>query len=91
MDLALTSEEMKFRSDLRAWLSEVLPEGSPRRGKNLFTQSRDDTVWWQQTLNEKGWAQPFSLSVCCHQTVSCLLYTSPSPRDQRGSRMPSSA
>ena len=24
-------------------------------------------------------------------TDSCLLYTSPSPRDQRGSRMPSSA
>ena len=24
-------------------------------------------------------------------TASCLLYTSPSPRDQRGSRMPSSA
>ena len=23
--------------------------------------------------------------------VTCLLYTSPSPRDQRGSRMPSSA
>ena len=31
----------------------------------------------------------------CHSTTrgpfSCLLYTSPSPRDQRGSRMPSSA
>ena len=26
-----------------------------------------------------------------HQSDSCLLYTSPSPRDQRGSRMPSSA
>ena len=25
------------------------------------------------------------------QSCSCLLYTSPSPRDQRGSRMPSSA
>ena len=25
------------------------------------------------------------------QEYSCLLYTSPSPRDQRGSRMPSSA
>ena len=24
-------------------------------------------------------------------TFTCLLYTSPSPRDQRGSRMPSSA
>ena len=28
-------------------------------------------------------------SVTAH--YSCLLYTSPSPRDQRGSRMPSSA
>ena len=26
-----------------------------------------------------------------HQGGNCLLYTSPSPRDQRGSRMPSSA
>ena len=26
-----------------------------------------------------------------HPIISCLLYTSPSPRDQRGSRMPSSA
>ena len=26
-----------------------------------------------------------------YQLVNCLLYTSPSPRDQRGSRMPSSA
>ena len=25
------------------------------------------------------------------KSVNCLLYTSPSPRDQRGSRMPSSA
>ena len=25
------------------------------------------------------------------RTILCLLYTSPSPRDQRGSRMPSSA
>ena len=28
---------------------------------------------------------------CINATVTCLLYTSPSPRDQRGSRMPSSA
>ena len=26
-----------------------------------------------------------------HRPLICLLYTSPSPRDQRGSRMPSSA
>ena len=32
------------------------------------------------------------ISITCDVYVkSCLLYTSPSPRDQRGSRMPSSA
>ena len=29
--------------------------------------------------------------ILADQTSRCLLYTSPSPRDQRGSRMPSSA
>ena len=32
-----------------------------------------------------------SLEVGIHHIETCLLYTSPSPRDQRGSRMPSSA
>ena len=31
------------------------------------------------------------ISLALHVFKSCLLYTSPSPRDQRGSRMPSSA
>ena len=30
-------------------------------------------------------------TVKSRESISCLLYTSPSPRDQRGSRMPSSA
>ena len=30
-------------------------------------------------------------NVLLHGATTCLLYTSPSPRDQRGSRMPSSA
>ena len=37
-------------------------------------------AWMVEFLNE------------CHRVIKpCLLYTSPSPRDQRGSRMPSSA
>ena len=32
-----------------------------------------------------------SLTIDSSQSFDCLLYTSPSPRDQRGSRMPSSA
>ena len=49
------------------------------------------------TPNEvrSGRQQVFSIIVSADekatQAVTCLLYTSPSPRDQRGSRMPSSA
>ena len=32
-----------------------------------------------------------ALLASVHGVFTCLLYTSPSPRDQRGSRMPSSA
>ena len=34
---------------------------------------------------------PFAWTVVAMRAYDCLLYTSPSPRDQRGSRMPSSA
>ena len=33
----------------------------------------------------------FARGLASGQSYTCLLYTSPSPRDQRGSRMPSSA
>ena len=35
--------------------------------------------------------EPMGFQINEKQVKSCLLYTSPSPRDQRGSRMPSSA
>ena len=35
---------------------------------------------------------PYPPKIPCHRVIrSCLLYTSPSPRDKRQSRMPSSA
>ena len=34
---------------------------------------------------------PYSVMAVTFTNKACLLYTSPSPRDQRGSRMPSSA
>ena len=38
-----------------------------------------------------GWVGEGSLTGSRTTGNTCLLYTSPSPRDQRGSRMPSSA
>ena len=46
-----------------------------------------------QTIEVKGPKGTLNFSATDDVTITmaCLLYTSPSPRDQRGSRMPSSA
>ena len=46
-----------------------------------------------QPVEEKSQIDARSFKPGCMQDtyITCLLYTSPSPRDQRGSRMPSSA
>ena len=38
-----------------------------------------------------GWVTQYDDGSTYTEYENCLLYTSPSPRDQRGSRMPSSA
>ena len=45
------------------------------------------------TENIQPLYSPLEKTASMHDDIenSCLLYTSPSPRDQRGSRMPSSA
>ena len=67
----------------------------------LFTQSLDPACTYNDPLaTAQGWDQltaymdNFRSQVPGGHFVThyfCLLYTSPSPRDQRGSRMPSSA
>ena len=42
------------------------------------------------SLNDPA-VKPWLEQYAGQQLTNCLLYTSPSPRDQRGSRMPSSA
>ena len=49
--------------------------------------SRFDRVYEELGLLRESGNESFS----SHEDQPCLLYTSPSPRDQRGSRMPSSA
>ena len=49
-----------------------------------FRDSKDDLVSYL-------FKDPHCIKINTDQLLICLLYTSPSPRDQRGSRMPSSA
>ena len=57
------------------------------RVMNFFPAQRHKQIYMQLSLNLKGIVGQRLIPA----TNGCLLYTSPSPRDQRGSRMPSSA
>ena len=52
--------------------------------KNFDNQTEAQKWWVSKSL------EVFKVDLSKHN-INCLLYTSPSPRDQRGSRMPSSA
>ena len=52
-----------------------------------FIQCQDKFIFCFENANPDNLGYPIASDNC----TNCLLYTSPSPRDQRGSRMPSSA
>ena len=74
------------------------------QGKGPKEKGPRDNRWYFRLMapNTKGdkfaWLDPTSIYIngaaftdLLDDLCACLLYTSPSPRDQRGSRMPSSA
>ena len=64
-------------------------EDGPRASfVNLWGQVKDDTE--PPVPSQLTYVGPEAQEVSTTY-ITCLLYTSPSPRDQRGSRMPSSA
>ena len=80
---AMDAFEAEFASD--SVTDHIREDVSERASKKIKTPSQ----------GIEGAARPTGQSAH-HEDVptpiwSCLLYTSPSPRDQRGSRMPSSA
>jgi hypothetical protein len=46
MDLAFTSEEQQFREDIRAWVSDNLPQEIAHKVHHALHLSRDDLQTW---------------------------------------------
>ena len=65
--------------------------GTPEKVINLMTFIAEDVREILAELGVESLDEIIGRTDLLAQVSSCLLYTSPSPRDQRGSRMPSSA
>ncbi len=56
MDLRFTPEELAFRDEVRGFIRANLPEGTRNKLVEGRPLDKDDTVFWQRTLNKEGWA-----------------------------------
>ena len=85
-----TFENNHFASDLNTGLNETGAVGATLEELQSATApgvaDPDLFIGWDPMIWDFG-----SDTQLPGLTINCLLYTSPSPRDQRGSRMPSSA
>ena len=70
----------------RCWVYDA---SNKPRGKYACWFNNSD-FYLAMRFNPKGFREEIDRRFCRAVNI-CLLYTSPSPRDQRGSRMPSSA
>ena len=61
-----------------------LESENPKKEISFYINSPGGIVW-------SGLAIYDTMQYISSKVMTCLLYTSPSPRDQRGTRMPSSA
>ena len=71
--------------------AEVLSDDEARHVRVLLRGLQSDELKRRAATNEQREMMRRAFDARTGEAKSCLLYTSPSPRDQRGSRMPSSA
>ena len=81
------SDPMDWGFDYREEFKKIDYDALKKDLNDLMTDSQE---WWPADYGHYG---PFFIRMTWHAagTYSCLLYTSPSPRDLSTSRMPSSA
>ena len=72
--------------------AKIIQEGIAQRASDIDVVWLNGYGWPIYTGGPMFWADTIGIDkVVSRLREFCLLYTSPSPRDQRGSRMPSSA
>jgi alkylation response protein AidB-like acyl-CoA dehydrogenase len=58
MDLNFSEEERSFRNEVREFLRDKLPPALSRKVLSGAHLEREDFLFWQRTLHERGWGGP---------------------------------
>mgnify|MGYP001544842392 CR=1 FL=1 len=58
MDLSFSAEDLAFRGEVQAFITDNLPAEIRRRVQKGEHLSKEDQVAWQLILNQRGWAAP---------------------------------
>ena len=58
MNLNVDLNEADFVDEIRAFLCEKLPPDRRFVSHELSHMNKEDTIWWQQILAQKGWLVP---------------------------------
>ena len=69
----------------------VFPLNEGSQGGMVSIAVGHETTYWSNLVQRGEYIQVWDLLESYYSPSPCLLYTSPSPRDKRQSRMPSSA
>ena len=56
MDLAFSEEDFRFQQEVRDWIADNYPEEMRKRNARAGGLTKEDHVYWQQALYQKGWA-----------------------------------
>ena len=79
------SEAARYTLSNNLYQHSVSPEAALLAFNHFYSNNKVKTIWGN------GSTFDVTLLMNLYDASTCLLYTSPSPRDQRGTRMPSSA
>ena len=81
------------RRSKKSFRSPKLARRQARKRRSKISERRKKEFLWRGYTLDQLLEMPLMPPEDDFEAISiaCLLYTSPSPRDQRGSRMPSSA
>ncbi|MDP6816052.1 MAG: acyl-CoA dehydrogenase family protein, partial [Alphaproteobacteria bacterium] len=58
MDMRFSDDDLAFQGEVRDYIAQSLPEHLREKVRRGLHLGKDDIVFWQQRLNDKGWFAP---------------------------------